>query len=222
MAELRALWWWIDRWRKSTAYTDMTLEEQGAYRNLLDEAQLRGGPLPTDERVLAKVCGDALAWDRVRVAVLKHFTLTPDGWRNETLDKVLAESARRAAKQRSYRQGRPAAPVPPKADKPAKAAVGHKLAFVGERFKVWAWQHDDLRRALGAKPFDLVAWYPKLDAEMVKSGEPIADEKTWLTHRLYAAAGIARPNLLREPERNNVPDADESAKRRAALRASAN
>ena len=24
---MRAAWWWIDRWRKSTAYTDMTAEE---------------------------------------------------------------------------------------------------------------------------------------------------------------------------------------------------
>ena len=59
--QLNALWWWIDRWRKSTAYMDMTLEEQGAYRNLIDEATLRGGPLPTDERILAKACGEPLA-----------------------------------------------------------------------------------------------------------------------------------------------------------------
>ena len=43
---MRAAWWWIDRWRKSTAYTDMTAEEQGVYRNLLDELWLRDGVLP--------------------------------------------------------------------------------------------------------------------------------------------------------------------------------
>lgn len=100
---LRALWWWIDRWRKSTAYTDMTLEEQGAYRNLLDEATLRNGPIPNDERVLAKACGDAQRWRKVRTTVLAHFTLTADGWRNETLDSILRESERRADKQRKYR-----------------------------------------------------------------------------------------------------------------------
>jgi len=89
---LHALWWWIDRWRKSTAYTDMTLEEQGAYRNLLDEAQLRGGPLPNDDRILAKACGDALAWSRVRTVVMARFVLKDDGWHNETLDHVLASS----------------------------------------------------------------------------------------------------------------------------------
>lgn len=100
------LWWWIDRWRKSTAYTDMTLEAQGAYRNLLDEATLRGGPLPNDERILAKACGDARAWRRVRPVVMARFTLTADGWHNETLDLILAESARRSEKQRAYRNGR--------------------------------------------------------------------------------------------------------------------
>ena len=100
---LTGLWWWIDRWRKSTAYTDMTLEEQGAYRNLLDEASLRGGPLPNDERVLAKACGDATRWPDLRRVVLARFVLTPDGWRNTTLDSVLHESERRAKKQRDYR-----------------------------------------------------------------------------------------------------------------------
>lgn len=104
--KLRALWWWIDRWRQSTAYIDMTLEEQGAYRNLLDDAALRGGPLPDDEHVLAKACGDPRRWPRVRTKVMTHFALTPDGWRNTTLDEVLQESARRATNQANYRKRR--------------------------------------------------------------------------------------------------------------------
>jgi uncharacterized protein YdaU (DUF1376 family) len=98
-----ALYWWIDRWRKSSAFMDMTLEEQGAYRNLLDEAHLRGGPLPDDERILAKACGDALSWKRVQIAVMARFELKADGWHNSTLDEVLTESLRRAAKQADYR-----------------------------------------------------------------------------------------------------------------------
>jgi uncharacterized protein YdaU (DUF1376 family) len=99
------LWWWIDRWRKSTAYSEMTLEEQGAYRNLLDEAALRGGVLPNDERVLGKACGDALRWKRVRPAIMGHFRLTEAGWRQETLDEVLETSRRRSESQRRYRNG---------------------------------------------------------------------------------------------------------------------
>lgn len=105
MARTTALWWWIDRWRKSSAFSDMTLAEQGAYRNLIDEATLRGGPLPDDERILGKASGDALAWKKVRPAVMKYFVLGVDGWRNETLDAVLKESDRRKEKQRNYRNG---------------------------------------------------------------------------------------------------------------------
>lgn len=72
---------------------DMTLEEQGAYRNLLDEAHLRGGPLPNDERILAKACGDALAWPRIQKTVMARFELQRDGWHNETLDEIYSKSA---------------------------------------------------------------------------------------------------------------------------------
>lgn len=78
--KLTGLWWWIDRWRKSTAYTGMTLEEQGAYRNLLDECRLLGGTLPQDEVALGAACGDASAWPRVRSAVMDHFELRDGGW----------------------------------------------------------------------------------------------------------------------------------------------
>jgi len=102
---LNALWWWIDRWLKSSAYMDMTLEEQGAYRNLLDAATLRGGALPADERILAKACGDALRWEAVRPVVMRRFIKGADGcWHNETLDEVIAQSARRAKNQAAYRE----------------------------------------------------------------------------------------------------------------------
>jgi len=102
----RALYWWIDRWLKSTAYTDMTLEQQGAYRNLLDAATLRGGALPDDDRILAKACGDALAWAGIKDVVLARFYKTSKGWRNKTLDQVLRDTDRRAEKQRRYRNKR--------------------------------------------------------------------------------------------------------------------
>ena len=98
------LYWWIDRWRKSSAYMDMTLAEQGAYRNLLDEAHLRGGVLPLADRVLAKASGDAVEWPKVRAAVLAHFTKKPDGYHNHTLQAVLKQSERRATKQQNYRR----------------------------------------------------------------------------------------------------------------------
>ena len=60
-----AAWWWVDRWRKSTAYTDMTAEEQGLYRNLLDEVWLRKDHIiPDDSMILEKVSGDHKAWKK--------------------------------------------------------------------------------------------------------------------------------------------------------------
>lgn len=103
---MKAAWWWIDRWRKSTAYTDMTLAEQGAYRNLLDELWLRDGIIPKDERILAKIAGDMKGWAKVRVAVLARFTSTPDGLRNITHDEIQKESKRKADGQKRYRDKR--------------------------------------------------------------------------------------------------------------------
>ena len=85
---MRAAYWWIDRWRKSTAYTDMTLAEQGAYRNLLDELWLRDGLLPISDRAIAKISGDAIEWPKLREVVMARFIRTPQGYRNETHDAV--------------------------------------------------------------------------------------------------------------------------------------
>lgn len=88
---MRAAWWWIDRWRKSTAYTDMTAEEQGVYRNLLDECWLRDGIIPDSDFALKKISGDPDAWPRVREKVLARFTKVDGGYRNETADEVIAK-----------------------------------------------------------------------------------------------------------------------------------
>jgi len=102
--KLNGLTWWINRWRKSSAYMAMTVEQQGAYRNLLDEATLRGGRLPADEEVLAKACGDPRIWKRVRPVVIKWFSLGPDGWRNDTLDEVISDTNKRLTKIRTDRE----------------------------------------------------------------------------------------------------------------------
>jgi uncharacterized protein YdaU (DUF1376 family) len=55
---MRAAWWWLDRWRKSSAYRDLTPEQKGMYRDLLDEVWLReGGVIPDDDRVLGLIVG---------------------------------------------------------------------------------------------------------------------------------------------------------------------
>lgn len=100
---MRGSFWWVDRWQQSQSYKDMTLAEQGAFRNLLDELWLRGGSLPSDDRILAKLCGDAIEWPTVKKAVLLRFYKKGDTIRNKTHDEVSAESKRRAKKQADYR-----------------------------------------------------------------------------------------------------------------------
>lgn len=101
---MHAAWWWIDRWRKSTAYTDMSAEEQGVYRNLLDELWIREGALPTSEKSLAKISGDFEAWPRVRKVVLARFYLADDGWRHTTHDEVMDQAI--AFRKRQQEKGK--------------------------------------------------------------------------------------------------------------------
>lgn len=101
--KLRGLIWWIDRWRQSASYQDLTLEEQGAYRNLLDEAWLRGGTLPANDRVLARASGDPTRWKTVKKRVLKRFKKCRNGWHHDTLDQVLHTTQLRAERQRRFR-----------------------------------------------------------------------------------------------------------------------
>jgi len=101
---MNAAWWWIDRWRKSTAYTDMSAEEQGLYRNLLDEIWLREDHcIPDDPKILAKVSGDFEAWNRCGNNVLKWLKKTRKGWTNDTALEVISQSNNRAEKQKRYR-----------------------------------------------------------------------------------------------------------------------
>jgi uncharacterized protein YdaU (DUF1376 family) len=104
MLKLRGMTWWIDRWRQSTAVVDLSLEEQGAYRNLLDEAWLRGGAIPNDTRVLARASGDALRWPKVQAKVMAKFHLNDGAWHNATVDELMANILQNAQRQRDHRK----------------------------------------------------------------------------------------------------------------------
>lgn len=95
---MRAAWWWIDRWRKSTAYMRMTPEEQGLYRNLLDAIWLFEGPIPNEPKtLLAAACCDPIEWERSGAKVLQWFRLTKEGWVNDTAMEVMEKTKHRQA-----------------------------------------------------------------------------------------------------------------------------
>lgn len=64
--------------------------------------------------------------------------------------------------------------------------------FTGQRFTVFEWQLDDLRRMLGShtEGFDLHAWFFDLDAQAVKSAFviPVRDGGKWLQAQTLAEA----------------------------------
>ncbi len=103
---MRAAWWWVDRWRASSAYSSMTLEEQGAYRNLLDELWLRGGTIPSDPAALARISGAGRRFATIWARICHRFYEVPGGYRNTTHDQVEKESNRLAAKQKRYREAK--------------------------------------------------------------------------------------------------------------------
>lgn len=82
----------------------MTAEEQGLYRNLLDEVWLRDDHvIPDDRRILARVSGDPEAWARSGDKVLLWMKRVKGGWTHSTALEVIGQSVRRAENQRRYR-----------------------------------------------------------------------------------------------------------------------
>jgi len=88
---MRGAMWWIDRWRKSTAFLSMTAEEQGIYRNLLDGIWLFEGAIP-DASLFAIAGANATAWERSWPTVKKWFRLTEQGWVNDTALEMMQKT----------------------------------------------------------------------------------------------------------------------------------
>jgi len=145
MSGFRMAMWMIDRWRKSTAYTDMRAEEQGVYRNLLDEIALRPDhTIPDDPFVLAKVSGDSEAFERSWPKVQKWMRRVAGGWTNDTQLEVLAGSKARRERQRRYEERKRVAET----DKPLALALR-------DGKKTWLTPYGDLwikRWGIGSVP----------------------------------------------------------------------
>jgi len=83
----------------------MSAEEQGLYRNLIDEVWLREDHIiPDDPKILAKVSGDYEAWEKSGKKILKWMKRVEGGWTNDTALEVIRQSERRAENQKFYRE----------------------------------------------------------------------------------------------------------------------
>jgi uncharacterized protein YdaU (DUF1376 family) len=203
----------------------MPVEAIGAYWLLVSFCWLEGG-LPQNPRLLAAFARvDPGAFDALWSEWLEPcFYLDSGGrWQHRRLDEERAKQAkyRRAMQINGRKGGRPkesrglAAGKPQdsrtKAEKSSPifdlqstnvhAEPNVKIAHQGPRLTVWKWQHEDLGKRLGSKPFDLLGWYSKLEAELEKTGESLADPWRWLISRLVRDAGLEYPNLYGKPGR---------------------
>lgn len=76
---LTGLWWWIDRWRKSTAYESLSLSGQALHRDLIGIAFSRGGWLPHDRKILMRATGTLpREWRRLWPSVRQFWTVVED------------------------------------------------------------------------------------------------------------------------------------------------
>lgn len=103
---MKAAWWWIDRWRTSSAYRKMSAEERGVYREFIDELWLHDGLLTLDEMELSRIAGGEKVFRRVKQKVLSFFVKTSEGYRNETHDEVQRQSSLRSERQKRYRNAK--------------------------------------------------------------------------------------------------------------------
>lgn len=99
---MRGVFWWVDRWRNSSAFVDMTAEEQALFRNLNDEVWLRDDHV-IPESSLARASGFPDLWPRLGDRVLKFMKKVDGGWTIEDSLQVIRESEVRAERQRRYR-----------------------------------------------------------------------------------------------------------------------
>jgi uncharacterized protein YdaU (DUF1376 family) len=103
---MRAAWWWIDRWRKSTAYICMNAEEQGLYRNLLDAIWLFPDHIIPEDALMNAGGATPSEWERSGPKVLKWMQKVEGGWTNETALEVIQSGDRiHQARSDSGRKG---------------------------------------------------------------------------------------------------------------------
>lgn len=77
--KMRAEWFWVDRWMTSRAWM-LPMEARGLYREMLSQAWVRGGVLPSDEDALMRAVGaTSKEWKRSWPLVAPFWNRSEDG-----------------------------------------------------------------------------------------------------------------------------------------------
>lgn len=225
--KLLAEWFWIDRWVGSSAF-GLNLEARGLYREMLTQAWRRGAQLPNDHDQIRRVVGVTKAeWRRAWRFVERFWRVDGDRLVNDTQLQIYAETQsrqQRASKRglagaharhthrlstaQAVREHQPLSLSPvsyhqsPKEEDKARALVGHrKHAYCGTKFCVPAFLHEQFANQLGERGlarFDLLTWYPQLDARYEDFAIPgdvlawVRKEFTEATKGLFADPRQAR------------------------------
>ena len=91
-AKLRAEWFWCDRWTTSDAFT-LPIAARGLYREMLTQAWVRGGSLPSDPARVRRAVGvTAQEWKRLWPKIREYWVIRGDRIFNPTQQEVMETS----------------------------------------------------------------------------------------------------------------------------------
>lgn len=230
-----AFQFYVKDWLSDLHVRAMTPEERGVYIDLLAVLWNEGGSFPGSLPDLARMLSvDVRQFRRIFSKISARFEEMGGRWYHAKLDVQRVEqesfsSERSAAGKRgagvkwgmaqpSWMDSKPDSPASATASATAKERT--RLAYDGRFLTVFPWQFEELGKRLAAgrrEGFGLLEWFPKLEAELEKTGEALpADDRgrwQWLLNRLYRDARLSRPSLRArddEPVGRHVPSYEET------------
>lgn len=97
---------WIGDWKKKTAH--LTLEQKGAYAELLDHIYANEAPLPRDLNALQRLAGAVSDQERAALKFVldNFFSLGPDGYTNQKATEEINKRRAYVSKKRNSAESR--------------------------------------------------------------------------------------------------------------------
>jgi uncharacterized protein YdaU (DUF1376 family) len=201
--------WYSADWLASEAKATMTLEQQGAYRNLLDHAWIQDPPctLPDDDAVLAGLSGAGAKWEEMASVVRRWFTAKRGRLVNEKQLTTYREmESRREAKSTAGKLGnvkrwksqeKDASQSDRDAITGASPPVPVPVPVPKEDLSLFARAMGEYPKRAGANPEDpaLEAWRARLREGV--SAEDLASA-VQRYHRFCEATGIIGTELVQQ------------------------